>query len=321
MNSSFNCGCEENCSCSCCTPLKFKAVDACQIPQVKPCIPGPQAPQVVNKCFVDTHELFDNHMLLDGAETEVVFVDETCNHNKTLITVTSEQPSEGTGGAQPVQVTIQTKGCDRPLIAVITPSNTRAFQVENFESLTLTNLSSSFAQVEYSIQKTFCICCEDDDKRMFHSCDQGGELFIGKHILDIDVVFSQEPSSLILFEDFTCNHNKTLLKFNAFRAAAFTIKTRGCLPRTIIVEGNRLNPHDRVIQVENLESVSVTNLFSIQNFISLNGSKTFCISCPGKDNNRKCDSCCDKCNSCDNKNKCHTCKRCKKCSCSCNRMY
>jgi len=318
MNSSFNCGCEGNCSCSCYTPLKFKARDVCQISQEKPCIQVPQAPKMVTKCFVDTHELFDNHMFLDGLETEVVFEDETCNHNKTLITVTSVTPTDVQTDAQTVQVTIQTKGCDPPLIAVITPFNTRAFQIEDFESLTLTNLSTLPAEVEYSIQKTFCICCADDDKRMFHSCDQGvGELFTGKHILDIDAVFSEE-TTLILFEDFTYNHNKTLLKFNAFRSAAFTIKTRGCLPKTIIVEGNRLNPHDRAIQVENLESVSVTNLTSSQNFISLNGSKTFCISCPGKDNNHKCGSCC---NSCNNKNKCHTCKRCKKCSCSCNRMY
>ncbi|PER99189.1 exosporium protein D [Bacillus cereus] len=131
-----------------------------------------------NNCFVETHTIAGsgtnltgnvpiNIFLEDGA-IQTVFEDFTNNHNKTLLQLSSI-PTPATGGtapAQPLEVTIRTKNSRTPIIARIpgspggtTQGGTRIFQVENFESLTVSNLGTSFGTLSTFIQKTFCICC------------------------------------------------------------------------------------------------------------------------------------------------------------------
>ncbi|MEA3319897.1 MAG: exosporium protein D [Bacillota bacterium] len=101
-------------------------------------------------------------------ETEIIFSDETNNHNKTLIQIKSI--GVGPFPPFPLQVFIFTKDSLFPIIAEVQGSelfnegNTRAFQVENFSFLAIRfndEVGQREAAAEVFIQKTFCIGCGD----------------------------------------------------------------------------------------------------------------------------------------------------------------
>lgn len=98
--------------------------------------------------------------------TEIIFSDETNNHNKTLI----QLKSIGVFPFPPfpLEVFIFTKDSFFPIIAEVQGSelfgegNTRAFQVENFSFLAIRfneEVGLRQAAVEVFIQKTFCMGC------------------------------------------------------------------------------------------------------------------------------------------------------------------
>lgn len=125
-----------------------------------------------NNCFVETHTIAGSGTNLTGnipvtisLETttpQTVFEDFTKNHNKTLIQLFV------VGQSAPVEVTIRTRGSRTPITAILQPVQTKIFQVEDFQSLTLTRQEGPFTLVTLFVQKTFCICCNNQD----NSCDE-----------------------------------------------------------------------------------------------------------------------------------------------------
>ena len=92
-----------------------------------------------------------------------VFEDFTKNHNKTLL-----QLSAVTTG---LTVSIFVRGSRMPITATIPAGSTRAFQVENFERLTVSNPSATTAgTLNVFIQKTFCIGCNNQNKKRNKNC-------------------------------------------------------------------------------------------------------------------------------------------------------
>lgn len=129
------------------------------------------------ECFTETHTMAGfgvdqagNVPILVSLRpnvTETIFEDFACNHNKTLIQLRSEP--RGAFPAFPLEVTIRTRGSRIPIVATI-PGNQsmRAFQVEDFESLTVRfndEVGQREAAVSVFIQKTFCVCCRSDNTR------------------------------------------------------------------------------------------------------------------------------------------------------------
>lgn len=126
---------------------------------------------------VETHTIDGGETLLnipvsDRTADQVVFEDFTCNHNKTMIQVRSTV-LPGEPFAVPLTITISTRHCPRKIIEEIPAGATRAFQVEDFQLLTVSNPYSNAGQLDTLIQKTFCICCGDKKKcEKFHSQDK-----------------------------------------------------------------------------------------------------------------------------------------------------
>ncbi|MCU5707908.1 exosporium protein D [Bacillus wiedmannii] len=125
-----------------------------------------------NNCSVRTHTIAgaeENRNgniplvidLLDNTP-QTVFEDFTNNHNKTLIQLFV------IGMSAPVDVTILTRGSNRPITTTLQPVQTKIFQVEDFQSLTLTKHEGPASGVSLFVQKTFCICCNNQG----NSCDE-----------------------------------------------------------------------------------------------------------------------------------------------------
>ncbi|MFE3893381.1 exosporium protein D [Priestia sp. YIM B13446] len=92
-----------------------------------------------------------------------VFEDFTKNHNKTLL-----QLSAVTTG---LTVSIFIRGSRMPISATIPAGATRAFQVENFERLTVSNPSpTTEGTLLVFIQKTFCMGCNNQNKKHNKNC-------------------------------------------------------------------------------------------------------------------------------------------------------
>lgn len=125
-----------------------------------------------NNCFVETHTIGGSGENLNGniptsidllnTTPQTVFEDFTNNHNKTLIQLFV------VGMSAPVQVTILTRRSSIPITTTLQPVQTKIFQVEDFQSLTLTKQEGPTSVVSLFIQKTFCICCNDSND----SCDE-----------------------------------------------------------------------------------------------------------------------------------------------------
>lgn len=144
-----------------------------------------------HKCFVSTHELKKEHIKLEPNKPLVLFEDFTKNHNKTFIALSPDHD---------IQVIIKTRRkkekefdrhcddrcnghfdghfdghCERSIIKeTIEKDSTKIFQVENFKCLIVT--AKEFTLLDVDIQKTFCICCPNEEKRhekheKHHHCD------------------------------------------------------------------------------------------------------------------------------------------------------
>ncbi len=114
-----------------------------------------------DNCFVETHTIAGSGanlngnipitIFLEGITPQTVFEDFTKNHNKTLIQLFV------VGQSAPVIVTIRTRGSRTPITAIIQPAQTKIFQVEDFQSLTLTRQEGPSSLVSLFVQKTFIL--------------------------------------------------------------------------------------------------------------------------------------------------------------------
>lgn len=112
-----------------------------------------------NNCFIETHTIAGSaenangnipvSVFLETTAPQTVFEDFTNNHNKTLIQLFV------VGMSAPVQVTILTRKSSRPITTTLQPVQTKIFQVEDFQSLTLTKQEGSTSIVSLFVKKHF----------------------------------------------------------------------------------------------------------------------------------------------------------------------
>ncbi|WP_046959523.1 hypothetical protein [Bacillus wiedmannii] len=124
-----------------------------------------------DNCFIKTHTITGSNTALNfnvpANTTRTAFEDFTNNHNKTLIQISVASDVSS------IEVTIRTRRSPTPIIATLVPDETRVFQVEDFQSLTLTNNTEILDFIDILIQKTFCICCNDKNDsydEYYHEC-------------------------------------------------------------------------------------------------------------------------------------------------------
>ncbi|MGN4808840.1 exosporium protein D [Bacillus cereus group sp. MYBK108-2] len=255
-----------------------------------------------DNCFIETHTITGSNTALNfnvpANTTRTAFEDSTNNHNKTLLDFRIP------GTSQPIEVTIRTRSSRLPITVTIVAGETRVFQVEDFHSLTLTNNTNINSNIGIFIQKTFCICCNNQNdsrnkyyKEQSNSHYQKNNCFIETHTVagSETTPTENEPLTIIVppdtsrrvFEDFTNNHNKTLLQISVPGDAfpiEVTIQTRkSSTPITATLATNET----RVFQVEDFQSLTLTNNTEFINFIEVLIKKTFCICC--NDRNDSCD--------------------------------
>ncbi|GAB1763139.1 exosporium protein D [Priestia sp. SB1] len=132
------------------------------------------------KFFIENHTIEGSGTNLTGnipltiavpanAIDVTVFEDFTRNHNKTLLQLSAA--ATGVGVATGLTVSIFVRGSRLPISATIPAGSTRAFQVENFEKLTVSNPSATTAgTLNVFIQKTFCIGCNSQNKKSNKGC-------------------------------------------------------------------------------------------------------------------------------------------------------
>ncbi|HDR6311627.1 TPA: exosporium protein D [Bacillus cereus] len=134
-------------------------------------------------CFIETHTISGSGANLTGniplnllvppnTSNLPVFEDFTNNHNKTLLQISSTPFSAFP--ALPLTIIIRTRRSNNPIVATLTTDEVgnlggpRVFQVEDFESLSVSNTNQfQTGELNVFIQKTFCICCNDQS----NSCD------------------------------------------------------------------------------------------------------------------------------------------------------
>ncbi|MGG1575350.1 hypothetical protein [Fictibacillus sp. NRS-1165] len=109
-------------------------------------------------CHVETHTIGGPETSVDTSFNIVtglntIFEDLTNNHNKTLINIQNN-------GGSPIVVNINTRECKGPISFTLNSGRRRAFQVEDFDSLTINSVDGG--SVSLFVQKTFCICCEEE---------------------------------------------------------------------------------------------------------------------------------------------------------------
>ena len=115
--------------------------------------------QSKNNCFIETHTIAGSaenengnipvSVFLETTAPQTVFEDFTNNHNKTLIQLFV------VGMSAPVQVTILTRRSSVPITTTLQPVQTKIFQVEDFQGLTLTKQEGSTSVVSLFVQKHF----------------------------------------------------------------------------------------------------------------------------------------------------------------------
>ncbi|MCU5105638.1 exosporium protein D [Bacillus cereus] len=255
-----------------------------------------------DNCFIETHTLTGSNTTLTftvpANTSRTIFEDFTNNHNKTLLEFRNLSTS------QPMEVTIRTRKSRIPITVTIVAGETRGFQVEDFQSLTLTNNTNINSSISIFIQKTFCICCNNQNdspnkyyKEQSNSHYQKDNCFIETHTVagsettptenaPLTIMVPSDTSRRVL-EDFTNNHNKTLLQISVPEDVfpiEVTIQTRKS-PTPIIA--TLATNETRVFQVEDFQSLTLTNNTDFLNFIEILIKKTFCICC--NDRNDSCD--------------------------------
>ncbi|MBP1933323.1 hypothetical protein [Ammoniphilus resinae] len=114
-------------------------------------------------CFIDNHTVSGSIVpytfFIRAEDDSPIFRDFTLNHNKTLIFLHYPEFS-GTPVPGELGVTINVRGSTTPIVNEnIRLGQTRVYQVEDFESLVITNSILAHASIDAYIQKTFCICC------------------------------------------------------------------------------------------------------------------------------------------------------------------
>ncbi|HDR7664440.1 TPA: hypothetical protein QCX86_004096 [Bacillus wiedmannii] len=107
---------------------------------------------IKSNCFIETHTIAGSEenvnrnipvsVFLETTTPQTVFEDFTNNHNKALIQLF--------------------------VVGMSAPAQTKIFQVEDFQSLTLTRQEGPTSLVSLFVQKTFCICCNENN----NSCDE-----------------------------------------------------------------------------------------------------------------------------------------------------
>jgi len=253
-------------------------------------------------CFIETHTLTGSNTPLTftvpANTSRTIFEDFTNNHNKTLLEFRNLSTS------QPTEVTIRTRKSRIPITVTIVAGETRGLQIEDFQSLTLTNNTNINSSIGIFIQKTFCICCNNQNdsrnkyyKEQSNSHYQKDNCFIETHTVAGSETTPTENAPLTIivppdtsrrvFEDFTNNHNKTLLQISVPEDAfsiEVTIQTRKS-PTPIIA--TLATNETRVFQVEDFQNLTLTNNTEFLNFIEVLIKKTFCICC--NDRNDSCD--------------------------------
>ncbi|MEN1936151.1 exosporium protein D [Paenibacillus sp. 102] len=255
-----------------------------------------------DNCFIKTHTISGSNsalvFIVPANTSRTAFEDFTNNHNKTLLDFGVP------GGSQPIEVTIRTRRSRIPITVTISASENRIFQVEDFQSLTLTNNTNIDSAIGIFIQKTFCICCnnQNDNRKKYYkeqsySHYQKDNCFIETHtIAGSDTtptenvplnIFVPPGASRRVFEDCTNNHNKTLLQVSVpddALAIEVIIRTRRS-PIPIIA--TLITNETRIFQVEDFQSLTLTNNTEFNAFIDILIQKTFCICC--NDKNDSCD--------------------------------
>ncbi|MGG0185317.1 hypothetical protein [Bacillus rhizoplanae] len=108
-----------------------------------------------HNCFFGNHTIGSTNspvlvLIPGGTSHQPVFQDFTGNQNKTLLQLNSV--SLKGGDPLPLAVTIILKKPCNPITAIITES-TRIFQVENFKSLSVSNLDSAQGGLHVFIKK------------------------------------------------------------------------------------------------------------------------------------------------------------------------
>ncbi|MEQ3595223.1 exosporium protein D [Bacillus albus] len=250
-----------------------------------------------DNCFIKTHTITGSNTALNfnvpANTTRTAFEDFTNNHNKTLLDLRIP------GTSQPIEVTIRTRSFRLPITVTLVAGETKVFQVEDFHSLTLTNNTNINSNISIFIQKTFCICCNNQNdycKKYYnepsYSHCQKDNCYIETHTIAGSNTTPTENSPLTIivpprasrrvFEDFTNNHNKTLIQISVpsdVSSIEVTIRTRRS-PTPIIA--TLIPDETRVFQVEDFQSLTLTNNTEILDFIDILIQKTFCICCSDK---------------------------------------
>jgi hypothetical protein len=258
--------------------------------------------QQSKECFVQTHTAAGTSFnrngnipityFVEAGETIEVFRDFTGNHNKTLIQLEGSFVLGAT-----IEVTIEMKGSSEPIVISVPPNVSKALQVENVESITVSNSNPvSNGGIDIYFEKTFCICCQAKNKfgPLMSACIKSlpkGHCSISTHTVSgagaegetgnipfrIDLPAGETQTA---FEDFTRNHNKTMLQISTLGAGPamdITIRTRASeLPITETIPGDF---NTRLFQVEDFESLIVSNPSTNLGGILVHIQKTFCICC------------------------------------------
>ncbi|EOW9527070.1 exosporium protein D [Bacillus cytotoxicus] len=125
-------------------------------------------------CSIATHIIsgaqtnLNGNILLDvnipPNSTITAFEDFTNNHNKTLLQFFV------TGGTPPITISIFTRNSSTPITATLQAIDTRIFQVEDFQRLTFTNATNTGGGIGMYIEKTFCICCNNQNNHCNEYC-------------------------------------------------------------------------------------------------------------------------------------------------------
>ncbi|MBA9026266.1 hypothetical protein [Peribacillus huizhouensis] len=108
------------------------------------------------QCFVGNDPAFAlGQTVPNNTINRPLFENFTKNHIKIGFTVSSSEP---------ILITIryrEDKDCNRPITISIPANGTRAFQIEDYKSVEVSNSSGANAGVGIVFQNTICICCKD----------------------------------------------------------------------------------------------------------------------------------------------------------------
>jgi hypothetical protein len=249
------------------------------------------------ECSVQTHRISATNSITSGIPANTfdypLFIDYTKNHNKTFIQLTFTQGGVDT---QPLTVTIKTRdnhGFPNQIVEDLPLTRTRIFQVENFQELTIRNPNNLLISIQVYIEKTFCICCNEN--KDCQDCKEGKDVnesdpcFTATHrVSNTQSIDLQAVGTEPLFIDNTKNHNKTFIQIQnvnsfTYNAIITTRDKKDGSSRQIVAEIPRgpssVQPPTRIFQVEDFESLSFDDPDASPKIYI---EKTFCICCEDK---------------------------------------